>query len=81
MYYAILRDGDAPDQPSGLARRTFTAQGRLDEILRKDLSWARDSAIYEWERGEEMGASLVEISETEAGLLIERFGQKWSEEG
>ena len=81
MYYAILRDGDAPDQPSGLARRTFTPQGRLDETLRRDLSWARDSAIYEWERGEEMGSSLVEISETEAGLLIERFREKWGEGG
>jgi hypothetical protein len=81
VYYAILRDSDASDQPSGLARRTFTAQGRLDETLRRDLSWARDSAIYEWERGEEMGASLVEISDAEATELIERFRQKWSEEG
>ncbi len=78
MYYAILRDGDAPDQPSGLARRTFTAQGRLDETLRRDLSWARDSAIYEWERGEEMGATLVEIGEPDARALIEQFRKKWS---
>lgn len=78
MYYAILRDGDTPDQPSGLARRTFTAQGRLDESLRRDLSWARDSAIYEWERGEEMGARLIEISEAEAAELIEQFRVKWS---
>ena len=81
MYYAILRDGDAPDQPSGLARRTFTAQGRLDETLRRDLSWARDSAIYEWERGEEMGATLVEIGEPDARALIEQFREKWGEEG
>jgi len=78
VYYAILRDGDTPDQPSGLARRTFTAQGRLDESLRRDLSWARDSAIYEWERGEEMGARLIEISEAEAAELIEQFRVKWS---
>lgn len=81
VYYAILRDGDAPDQPSGLARRTFTAQGRLDETLRRDLSWARDSAIYEWERGEEMGATLVEIGEPDARALIEQFRKKWGEEG
>jgi hypothetical protein len=78
VYYAIIRDGDAPDRPSGLARRTFTAQGRLDEALRKDLSWGRDSAIYEWERGEEMGVSLVEVSEAEAEALIEWFRAKWS---
>ena len=81
LYYAIVRDGDAPDQPSGLARRTFTSQGRLDETLRGDLSWERDSAIYEWERGEEMGATLVEISDVEAGELIERFREKWGGEG
>jgi len=81
VYYAIIRDGDAPDQPSGLARRTFTSQGRLDETLRGDLSWGRDSAIYEWERGEEMGATLVEISDVEAGELIERFREKWGGEG
>ena len=77
MYYAILRDGDTPDRPSGLARRTFTPQGRLDETLRGDFTWGRDSAIYEWERGEEMGASLVEISEAEAAELIERFRERW----
>jgi hypothetical protein len=77
VYYAIVRDGDAPNRPSGLARRTFTAQGRLDETLHKDLLWGRDSAIYEWERGEEMGASLIEISEAEARELIERFREKW----
>jgi hypothetical protein len=77
VYYAIVRDGDAPDHPSGLARRTFTAQGRLDETLRYDLSWRRDSAIYEWERGEETGATLAEISEREALQLIERFREKW----
>jgi hypothetical protein len=78
VYYAILRDGDATDQPSGLARRTFTPEGRLDETLRKNLSWGPDSAIYEWERGEEMGASLIEISEADAEALIERFREKWS---
>ena len=81
IYYAIVRDGDTPNRPSGLARRTFTAQGRLDETLRGDLSWGRDSAIYEWERGEEMGANLVEISEAEARELIERFREKWGGEG
>jgi hypothetical protein len=81
VYYAILRAGDTPALPSGLARRTFTPQGRLDETLRADLTWQRDSAIYEWERGEEMGADLVEISAGEAQALIERFREKWGQEG
>jgi hypothetical protein len=80
-YYAILRDDDTPERPSGLARQTLTPQGRLDEALRADFTWKRDSAIYEWERGEEMGMDLVEISEAEAQALIERFREKWGQGG
>ena len=80
-YYAILRDDDTPERPSGLARRTRTPPGRLDEALRADFTWKRDSAIYEWERGEEMGMDLVEISEAEAQALIGRFREKWGQEG
>ena len=79
-YYAILRDREARDRPSGLARRTLTPQGRLDETLRANFTWKRDSAIYEWERGEETGMDLVQISESEAQALIERFREKWSQE-
>jgi hypothetical protein len=81
VYYAIIRDGDHPENPSGLARRTITPEGRLDETLRSDLSWMRDSAIYEWERGEEMGADLVQISEAEAQNLIDRFRVKRRRKG
>jgi hypothetical protein len=75
-YFAIVRDGDSPEHPSGLARRTTTPQGRLDETLRRDLTWSRDSAIYEWERGEEMGADLIEISEADAERVIQGFRQE-----
>jgi len=76
-YFAIVRDGDSLQHPSGLARRTIAPQGRLDETLRRDLTWKRDSAIYEWERGEEMGTDLVEISEADAERLIQGFRQEW----
>ena len=81
MYYAIVRDDDKVEGASGLARRTYTPQGRLDEAIRRDLTWERDSAIYEWERGEELGTTLVKISEEEAERLIERFREKWGEQG
>jgi hypothetical protein len=77
VYYAVLSHGRTIDNPAGLARRTFTAEGRLDESLRRDLTWARSSEIYEWERGEELGAKLIEISEEEAKRVIERFRAKW----
>lgn len=80
VYYAIVRNDQATEDASGLARRTYTPQGRLDEAIRRDLTWERDSAIYEWERGEELGTTLVEISAAEAERLIERFRVKWGEQ-
>jgi hypothetical protein len=81
VYYAIVRDGKTVNDASGLARRTHTPQGRLDEAIRRNLTWERDSVIYEWERGEELGTTLVEISEAEAERLIEGFRRKWGEPG
>jgi hypothetical protein len=79
-YYAIVGSGRAAQNPSGIARRTTHADGQIDEALRRDLTWQRDSAIIEWEYGD-AGADLVEISETEAQALIERFREKWGQEG
>jgi hypothetical protein len=80
-YYAIYQDDLSASEALGLARRTFTSNGRLDEAIRGDLSWGRDSVIYEWERGEELGTTLVEISAEEAEALVERFREKWGEQG
>jgi len=79
-YYAIVGSGRTVQTPSGIARRKFTAEGSFDEALRRDLTWQPDSAIVEWEYGD-VGADLVEISEAEAGRLIEGFREKWSEQG
>ena len=79
-YYAIVGFGRTPQNPSGLARRVVSADGQIDEALRRDLTWQRDAAIIEWEHGD-AGADLVEISEADAQALIERFREKWSREG
>jgi len=76
IYYAITGVGDRPTEPVGLVRRTFTEDGRLDEALRKNLTWERDTAIIEWEYGNLVG-ELTEISDAEAQALIERFKEKW----
>jgi len=75
-YYAIVSSGRTVKNPSGIARRRFDADGPIDEALRRNLTWERDSAIVEWEYGD-VGADLVEISETEARELIERFRERW----
>jgi len=79
-YYAIVGYGRTVQNPSGIARRTTSADGPIDEALRRDLTWQRDSAIIEWEYGD-AGAGLVEISEAEAEGLVERFREKWGQAG
>ena len=79
VYYAITGVGQNPIEPSGLVRRRFTKKGRLDEALRSDMTWQRDTAIIEWEYGNLVG-DLLQISEAEARELIERFREKWSQE-
>jgi hypothetical protein len=76
-YYAIVGIGRTADNPSGIARRSFSPEGPIDEALRQDLTWERNSAIVKWEYGD-VGADLVEISEADAEGLIERFREKWS---
>ena len=80
VYYAITGVRRNPAEPSGLVRRRFTDKGRLDEGLRGDMTWQRDTAIIEWEYGNLIG-DLVQISETDANELIEQFRERWSQEG
>ena len=78
-YYAIVGAGRTIQAPSGLARRRYEATGPVDEALRRDLIWAPDSAIVEWEYGE-VGADLVEISPAAADRLIAGFQARWGEQ-
>jgi hypothetical protein len=78
QYYAIVTVSRSVRAASGLARRTFAADGPVDEALRGDLTWQPDSAIVEWEYGD-VGAELVRISETEADQLTESFRAAWSQ--
>jgi hypothetical protein len=80
-YYAIIGRGRTTSDPSGLARRIVLDDKVIDESLRRDMTWGQTSAIAEWDRGEELTRDLVEISPTEAEGVIERFREKWSEEG
>lgn len=78
-YYALVSEGRTAQTPSGLARRRDEAAGRVDETLRRDLTWQPDSAIIEWEYGE-VGADLVEISDSAAQRLISRFRVLWADQ-
>jgi hypothetical protein len=78
QYYAIVTASRSVRAASGLARRTFAADGPADETLRRDMTWQPDSAIVEWEYGD-VGAELVRISEAEADQLAESFRSAWAE--
>ena len=80
-YYAIIGRGHKSSDPTGLARRVVLRDGIIDESLRRDLTWGHTNAIVEWNRGEELTRDLIEVSEAEAHALIERFREKWSQEG
>ena len=77
-YYTIVGVGRSETNPSGLARRRYTSEGRADESLRKDLSWGPTNALTEWEAGN-LAGELVEISEPQAEELIERFRERWGQ--
>jgi hypothetical protein len=69
-YYVIVA---APrGRAAGLARRTLTDSGPVDETLGLDMSWQPDSAIAEWEYGD-LGSELVRVSEQEAENLTQAF--------
>jgi hypothetical protein len=79
-HYAIIGSGRTLSNPSGLARCRFTRAGRVDESLQRDLSWRPTSSITQWEYGN-LSGELAAISDDEASDLIERFREKWSQEG
>ena len=75
-YYEIVGVGRSLEEPSGLARRRQTAEGRIDESLRRDLTWGSTTAVTDWEYGNHPG-ELVEVSGEDAERLVERFREKW----
>jgi hypothetical protein len=77
IYYAVIGVGRTISEPSGLVRRRETPQGPIDESLARDMSWKFTDAVYQNERGENFGPDLAEVSEEEAGLIVERFREKW----
>ena len=76
-YYAVVGENRTIENPSGLVRRRHAAGGPVDESLARNMSWTFTDAIYQLERGENLGPELVEISGDEARVLIERFRERW----
>ena len=77
IYYAVFLNASDRVDAVGLARRRWLTEGGIeDEMLRRDLTWKRDSVIIEWKRGEAT-EDLLEISADQASVFIERFRSRW----
>lgn len=78
-YYAIVRDDETLDLPSGLIRRRITdpgteQQGFVDEMLTRGGEWEyTDAAIRYFLGGSNDMWDLEEISAQQAATHIERW--------
>lgn len=80
IYYAMLVGDRTIQQPSGLARRRYFDDGGIrDEALNRDFAWVHNPGLAGWERGD-LTTNYVEVSEEEAGRIIEGFRARWQEE-
>jgi hypothetical protein len=71
-YYAVVNDLSSREQPSGVFRRTYTEDGRLDEAFTRKLIWERSWLLVSAERGDLVN-EFVEITEDEANQIVERI--------
>ena len=72
-YYAMVNDLSSRERPSGVFRRTyFESGGRCDEAFTTRLQWERSASLVSAERGDLLN-EFIEISEDEAGQIVERI--------
>ncbi len=71
-YYAVVNDLSSRELPSGVFRRTYTEDGRLDEAFTRKLIWERSWLLVSAERGDLVN-EFIEISEAEANQIVERI--------
>ncbi len=71
-YYAVVNDLSSREQPSGVFRRTYTEDGRLDEAFTRKLIWERSWLLVSAERGDLVN-EFIEITEAEANQIVERI--------
>lgn len=77
-YYAVIDDLSSRERPAGVFRRTYTEAGGLrDEAFTRDLIWEPSWLLVSAERGD-LQHKFVEISEGEAGQLMEQLRARWT---
>ncbi len=71
-YYALLDETRNREQPLGVFRRVRNESGQTDEVFSRNLKWEFSPLLYSAERGDTM-YEFTEISEDEAGLIVDRI--------
>ncbi len=76
QYYVIGRIGQVGGRVLGLARRTYSDDGPVDETLRGDLTWQPDSVLTEWEYGD-LTTEVIKVSEQDGERVAEQLRGRW----
>jgi hypothetical protein len=71
-YFAMIDEFTSRDDPRTVLRRVRTAEGTVDEIFSRSLSWEFSPLMYSAERGD-LSNDFVPISEQEAERIIARI--------
>jgi len=72
-YYVVVNDLSSRERPTGVFRRTYTADGgKLDEAFTRNLIWERSWLLVSAERGDLVN-EFIEITEAEADGIVERI--------
>ena len=78
-YYAIIDESSSRDHPAGVLRRVENAEGEVDEVFSRNLTWEFSSLLYSAERGD-LTNDFTEISEEEANQIVDRVRAQASDD-
>lgn len=71
-YFAITDETSGRAHPAGVLRRVENAEGEVDEVFSRDLTWEFSSLLYSAENGD-LTNDFAEISEDEANGIVARI--------
>jgi hypothetical protein len=71
-YYAITDETSDRARPAGVLRRVQNAEGEVDEVFSRNLTWEFSPLLYSAENGD-LTNVFVEISEDEANGIVARI--------
>jgi hypothetical protein len=82
IYYGLIDTIGSRENPASIIRRT-RGEGDMpvDEALHRDLQWHPSEYLYRYWLGLGEYDDIIELSEDEVRLIMERWRRKWAAEG